>query len=686
VPSAAAAARAQSAERVLDLLEHGHGVDERDPDGNTALHWASWHHMGDLVCALLERGAQPGARNSSGEAPLHWAAKASFVAGLSALSRGDRSLLSLRDCDGFTPFIISAQNDNAPVMEWMYMHGVSIEEQDDLGRTALHWACYKGHRRSVQWLLSRSASIAHSDEEGMTSMHWAALKGHEQVADMLLEVGAVRLLRLPDITGDTPISMAWAQNNHNLLLSFVKAACLQAVIGRPSIARNNLVDLFVCFVLVHIAVFVCVLAPPIWHQHAAAVACWSTLFGAAVGLWAWSCFSNPGWIRPRTIVPQTFSLAETAPSGSEQLTLEAGHAPLDPLGGDAEEDPLTHLELEQSKLCHQRQLMDSARGGLDAEGGGGASAEASARDAWRAQLDRAAEALRERARVICESVGRARTERLLAGGAEEGSEYLRLLEASEFKKVCVVCRVRRTPRMHHCRECGRCVDRSDHHCPWIDNCVGLGNHRSFFCFIFVLLAAIAALYYIIVLYVLEGVLPSLSSCSVECLAKSVTAQPLWPAMGGVAVLTLAVLDLVWLVFVGALVVRHAAYIAVDLTTYEVLVRPSHVQQRFPESDGSFWFFRGFGARSCLGNCVRFWRNESDGHDLQRELSEKQASECASPDPLRGATGHQEGIVGYRCFGTGQPLSPEPRKRRPLMSGPEHSAPCTPAKDRYMEPL
>jgi hypothetical protein len=239
--------------------------------------------------------------------------------------------------------------------------------------------------------------------------------------------------------------------------------------------------------------------------------------------------------------------------------------------------------------------------------------------------------------------------------------------------------------MHHCKECGRCVDRSDHHCPWIDNCVGLGNHRSFFCFIVSLLAAIADLYYVVGLYVLDDVLPGLSSCSAECLAKSITTRSALPAIGDVTVVALTVLDLVWLVFVGALVARHAAYIAVDLTTYEVLVRPSHVQQRFPVTDGPYWFFNGLGARSCLGNCERFWRNGYDGLDLQRDASEKQASECASPDPLRSATSHQ-GIVGYRCFSTSPPLSPEPHKRRPLMQGPEHSAPCTPAKDRHMEPL
>jgi DHHC palmitoyltransferase len=40
-------------------------------------------------------------------------------------------------------------------------------------------------------------------------------------------------------------------------------------------------------------------------------------------------------------------------------------------------------------------------------------------------------------------------------------------------------RRRRPPRCHHCRTCSACVLQFDHHCVWLDNCVGYGNVRSF---------------------------------------------------------------------------------------------------------------------------------------------------------------------------------------------------------------
>ena len=52
--------------------------------------------------------------------------------------------------------------------------------------------------------------------------------------------------------------------------------------------------------------------------------------------------------------------------------------------------------------------------------------------------------------------------------------------------MCPDCRVLRTPRSRHCAICNRCCDRFDHHCPWINNCVGLNNNNSFVCFIYTL--------------------------------------------------------------------------------------------------------------------------------------------------------------------------------------------------------
>lgn len=52
-----------------------------------------------------------------------------------------------------------------------------------------------------------------------------------------------------------------------------------------------------------------------------------------------------------------------------------------------------------------------------------------------------------------------------------------------FLQFCNVCEGYKAPRTHHCRKCGCCVMKMDHHCPWINNCVGHFNHSSFTLFL-----------------------------------------------------------------------------------------------------------------------------------------------------------------------------------------------------------
>lgn len=210
-------------------------VNAADPDGSTALLWATYKVDHELVRALLKAGAKANVTNHYGSSPLVEAVKLGDVELVRMLLEA-RADANSPNQDGQTALMLAASVGSARIAQMLLRQGANVNAVEGYrGQTALMWAAGEGHPEVVDVLLAHHADVrirAKYDDwprqmtsepraqfrqtGGLTALLYATRSGCYQCAVAIVKAGAD--VNQPNPDGITPLINAIDNRDYDIAM------------------------------------------------------------------------------------------------------------------------------------------------------------------------------------------------------------------------------------------------------------------------------------------------------------------------------------------------------------------------------------------------------------------------------------------------------------------------------------
>ncbi|EEQ83453.2 palmitoyltransferase akr1 [Blastomyces dermatitidis ER-3] len=492
-----------------------------DEEGITPLHWAAINNQYALCKFLLESGADVNAKGGESVATAAmWAAQRCHYYIVNLLLQHGADPLST-DIQGYNILHLATIDGNAFLLALLLHQEIPVDVPDRQGHTGLMWAAYKGFPACVDLFLRWGANVNAVDEGGLSPLHWALVKGSPACVQKIIEYGSDRFAETRD--GKTPAVVAGEMNTLNVWYralnecGYNREGNLRAMpFGLANFVRTKqftskffffwpfLVILFSIFTLSNTAIYIGI----------------PVTIGIVFGMqWVAQRVANLG--------PPEYRVLQRTPflSGVFAGTLfwVGARWALKVLPNTYSSRPFLNF-------------FFTVFFGLTTYFYGLA---------------------------MFEDPGFVPK---LGSRNQQRDTIAELFELWKFDEdnFCVYCMTRKPLRSKHCRRCKRCVSKHDHHCPWIDNCVGANNLRHFILYIFSM--EIGIVFYIQLVIAHIDLIPV--PADAECNILSSTLCDILNRDTFTIILTMwTSLQLIW---VSMLCVVQLVQISRNQTTYENL--------------------------------------------------------------------------------------------------------------------